>query len=126
MLTVKDLVDNMGLEPIELPDPEREITGGYAGDLLSWVMGRAQEGDAWVTIMTNMNVAAVAQLTDVACVVFAEGVVPDKEAVLKARLHGINLLSSRKGVFELCGLIGDAMHMPEPEGDDYAETEERA
>ncbi len=126
MLTVKELVEGLGFEAIELPDPDREITGGYAGDLLSWVMGRAQEGDAWVTIMTNMNVAAVAQLTDVACVVFAEGVVPDKEAVLKARLHGINLLASRKGVFEICGEIRDAMCLPGPEDNEYAEPEERA
>lgn len=110
MLTVEKLVEKLGLRVIELPDGEREITGGYAGDLLSWVMGRAQEGDAWVTIMTNMNVAAVAQLTDVACVVFAEGVEPDKEAVIKARLHGINLLGSPKGVFELCGEISAAMN----------------
>ena len=109
MLTVEKLVERMELTAIEVPDPEREITGGYAGDLLSWVMGRAREGDAWVTIMTNMNVAAVAQLTDVACVVFAEGVTPDKEAVDKAKLHGINLLGSPKGVFELCGEIASCM-----------------
>lgn len=118
MLTVQKLVDKLGLSVIELPDGEREITGGYAGDLLSWVMGRAKEGDAWVTIMTNMNVAAVAQLTDVACVIFAEGVVPDKEAVIKSRLHGINLLGSPKGMFELCGEVTDAMHQADDA--DYA------
>ncbi|MBO6062175.1 MAG: hypothetical protein J6P98_08720 [Clostridia bacterium] len=118
MLTVETLVEKLGLNVIELPDPAREITGGYAGDLLSWVMGRAREGDAWVTIMTNMNVAAVAQLTDVACVIFAEGVVPDKEAVLKARQHGINLVGSPRGVFELCGLINDQMHgLAQADGD---------
>lgn len=102
MLTVEMLAKELDLNVMELPDGSREIEGGYAGDLLSWVMGRAQPGDAWVTIMSNMNVSAVAQLTDVACVVFAEGVVPDKEAVQKAELHGINLLGSPKGVFELC------------------------
>ena len=122
MLTVEKLVEKLGLEVIELPDPEREIKGGYAGDLLSWVMGRAQEGDAWVTIMTNMNVAAVAQLTDVACVVFAEGVEPDKEAVIKSRLHGIDLLRSPKGMFELCGEISRAIN--EPETEQTEETEE--
>ncbi len=115
MLTVEKLMDKLELAPIELPDGTRRITGGYAGDLLSWVMGRANEGDAWVTIMTNMNVAAVAQLTDVACVIFAEGVEPDKETVLKARMHGINLLGSPKGIFELCGLISEAMLADEHE-----------
>ena len=123
MLTVDKLVEKLGLGVIELPDGSREITGGYAGDLLSWVMGRAKEGDAWVTIMTNMNVAAVAQLTDVACVIFAEGVTPDKEAVIKARLHGINLLGSPKGVFELCGEVSDCMHSEAEADDAYAEEE---
>lgn len=123
MLTVEKLIEKLGLAVIELPDGEREITGGYAGDLLSWVMGRAQEGDAWVTIMTNMNVAAVAQLTDVACVVFAEGVEPDKEAVIKARLHGINMLGSPKGMFELCGEISDALRSADDDSA-YAEGAE--
>ena len=109
MLTVETLAKELDLEIMELPEGDREITGGYAGDLLSWVMGRAEAGDAWVTIMSNMNVSAVAQLADVACVIFAEGVKPDKEAVTKAQLHGINLLGSPKGVFELCADIAECM-----------------
>lgn len=109
MLTVEMLAKELDLNVMQLPDGSREITGGYAGDLLSWVMGRAQPGDAWVTIMSNMNVSAVAQLTDVACVIFAEGVIPDKEAVTKAVLHEINLLGSPKGVFELSAEIAEKL-----------------
>lgn len=125
MLTVEKLIEKLGLEVIELADGAREITGGYAGDLLSWVMGRAQPGDAWVTIMSNMNVAAVAQLTDVACVIFAEGVAPDPEALNKAKMHGINLLGTRKGMFEVCGDVKDALLAEAHAEADYAETEER-
>lgn len=126
MITVEQLTEKLGLEIIHLEEPGREITGGYAGDLLSWVMGRAQAGDAWVTIMSNMNVAAVAQLADVACVVFAEGVMPDAGALDKAKMHGINMLGSRKGVFELCALISDAMNAPAHTDDaDYRADEER-
>ena len=125
MLTVDKLIEKLGLDVIELADGSREIKGGYAGDLLSWVMGRAQPDDAWVTIMSNMNVSAVAQLTDVACVIFAEGVAPDPEALSKAKMHGINLLGSRKGMFELCGDVKDAMLSEVHAEADYAETEER-
>ena len=125
MITVEKLIDKLGLSVIELADGGREITGGYAGDLLSWVMGRAQAGDAWVTIMSNMNVAAVAQLTDVACVVFAEGVMPDSSALDKARMHGINMLGSPKGIFELCAQITEAMAEPEEaEEDAYIPADE--
>ena len=71
-MTVRELIEKTGYEPLLLSDGDREITGGYAGDLLSWVMGRAESGDCWVTIMSNVNVAAVGQLTDCACIVFSE------------------------------------------------------
>ena len=58
-MTVNDLTTTCGFEAAYLPDGEREIGGAYAGDLLSWVMGRAQEDDVFVTIMTNVNVVAV-------------------------------------------------------------------
>jgi hypothetical protein len=49
---------------LNLSDGEKEITGGYTGDLLSWVMGRASCGNAWITIMSNINIIAVASLLD--------------------------------------------------------------
>ena len=72
-MTVAGLVENIGLEAISLPDPDLEITGAYAGDLLSWVMGRADEGCVWATIMTNVNVVAVATLVGTAAAVVCEG-----------------------------------------------------
>ena len=72
-MTVTELSKVTGLTAITLPDPEREVKGAYVGDLLSWVMGRADEGNAWITIMSNSNVAAVATLADVSCVILAEG-----------------------------------------------------
>ncbi|MDD3401625.1 MAG: DRTGG domain-containing protein [Eubacteriales bacterium] len=108
-MTVSGLCEMIGLKPILLPQGDREVTGGYCGDLLSWVMPRAQSGDAWITIMSNVNVAAVAQLTDVACVVFSEGVNPDEETLQKAKQHGINLLNCDKDSFTLCALIAKAI-----------------
>ncbi len=105
MLTVKRLAEALNANRILMPEPNREVTGGYTGDLLSWVMGRAQSGDAWVTIMSNVNVAAVAQLSDTAVVVFAEGVVPDEAAVRAASLHDINLISVPEGAFAVCAAI---------------------
>ena len=72
-MTVRQMIDEMQLTPLTCPDPERVVTGGYVGDLLSWVMGRARSGQAWITIMSNINTVAVASLADVACVILAEG-----------------------------------------------------
>ena len=73
-MTVQDLIPAMGLTVFHLAQPERSISGGYVGDLLSWVMGRAGQDCAWLTIMSNQNVAAVALMADVSCVILTEGV----------------------------------------------------
>ena len=98
-MTVNELV-NAGFEAITLPEPERELSGVYIGDLLSWVRGRAQAGNAWITIMSNVNVAAVASLADVGCVILAEDVSADKELSDAAESRGINLLKSKSAAYE--------------------------
>jgi predicted transcriptional regulator len=88
-----------------MPDPTREITGGYAGDLLSWVMGRANSGDVWVTIMSNVNIVAVASLADPACILLSEGVELEDEVIEKANSVGVNILTSKDDTFALCASI---------------------
>ncbi len=109
-MTVQGLIDAIPLTVFHLDDPDRPVEGGYCGDLLSWVMGRAPAGGAWLTIMSNVNVAAVAALSDAACVVLAEGVIPDPPLLDKARAQGITLLGTDLSVFDcavrLGGLIG--------------------
>ncbi len=89
----------------------REITGGYCGDLLSWVMGRAPQGSAWITVMTNVNVAAVAALCDVACVVLAQGAVPDEALRARAEREGIPILLTENDAYtaavRLAQLLGE-------------------
>ncbi len=106
-MTVAQLCNHLELTPVVLSDGEREVTGGYAGDLLSWVMGRAQADEAWVTIMSNANIVAVAALTDVACILLAEGVQPDEGVADTARARGVNILTSPLSTYGLCvGLSG--------------------
>jgi hypothetical protein len=109
MMTVKEICDKCEFRAISMPDPLREVTGGYAGDLLSWVMGRAQSGDAWVTIMTNINIVAVASLADPSCIVLAEGVSPDDGVLERALASGVNILQSEKSSFELCAMIAELL-----------------
>ncbi|MEN6339400.1 MAG: hypothetical protein ABFD03_04675 [Clostridiaceae bacterium] len=104
-MTVGELIKTLNLEPFAVSDGERVVSGGYVGDLLSWVMGRANEGDAWVTIMSNPNIVAVATLADVSCVILAEGVVPDAGVVEIALAKGVNLLGGGESAFALCGRI---------------------
>lgn len=89
-----------GFEPLSLPDGDREIDGVYIGDLLSWVMGRAQMDNAWITIMTNVNVIAVASLADTSCVILAEDVEMPAEIVETALEKEVNVLRSSQPIYE--------------------------
>ena len=104
-MTVAELTKELALSTFVMDDDAREVTGGYTGDLLSWVMGRAQADEAWVTIMSNNNIVAVASLTDVACVILAEGVCPDEGVSETAKQRGVNILGSALSAYELCGRI---------------------
>ncbi len=99
-MTVRELVDSGAVKAAALPDGDREIEGVYIGDLLSWVMGRAGSGDAWITIMSNVNIAAVATLADTACIILAEGVQPDDGVTELAREKNINLLLSDRSAYD--------------------------
>lgn len=91
-MTVKELAEKYSFEILSMPDPERVIEGGYIGDLLSWVMGRAEASNLWLTIMTNINIAAVAQLSDVSAVLICEGARPDESVITTANEKGVNIL----------------------------------
>lgn len=104
-MTVEKLKTALALTAFAEADTQREVTGGYAGDLLSWVMGRAEAGQAWVTIMSNRNIVAVATLTDVAMIILSEGVVPDEGVAELAREKDINLYGSEKDSFSLSAAV---------------------
>ena len=105
-MTVKEAITAYNLEPLSLPAPDREIRGGYCGDLLSWVMTRLQPDEAWVTIMNNINIIAVAALADAACVILSENAEVDEAVVAKAKEQGVNLLRSPLSSFEVCFSLG--------------------
>lgn len=105
-MTVGELSKKCGFVTVCMPEPDREVSGCYIGDLLSWVMGRAQSENAWITIMSNVNIAAVASLTDVAVIILAEGVILDESVVAVASQKGINIVSSDVPAFETAMKLG--------------------
>ena len=100
-MKVNELIEKLSLEVLSEGDTDKEITGCYSGDLLSWVMSKAKEGDAWLTVMGNINAIAVAVLCDCACIVLTDKAALDEEAKNKAELQGVTVLRSEKSAYEL-------------------------
>ena len=99
-MTVKELSNDTRFCVLSMPCPDREIHGAYAGDLLSWVMGRAEADNVWFTIMSNINVVAVASLADVSCVILTEGVTLPEDVLSAAKQKGINGCSTELTTFQ--------------------------
>ena len=101
-----NLLDAVSQTP-DLPE-DRDVTCGYACDLLSWVMAHGDQGMAWVTVQTHLNVVAVAALSDMACVILPEEIRMEEECLAKARDEGLAVLSSPLTAYEICGRLHDA------------------
>lgn len=104
-MTVEAFAKEAQLTVLRMPDPEREVSGAYVGDLLSWVMGKAGTGNVWITIMSNVNIVAVATLADTSCVLLAEGVIPEENVLDTAMSKGVNILCSPLSAYELANKI---------------------
>ena len=109
-MTVKELIATNKFSALTTPLEDREIKGIYIGDLLSWVMGKAQADNAWITIMSNINVAAVASLTDVACVVLAESVTMEADVLKTAEEKEINIISSPLSAYDTAILLTEFLN----------------
>lgn len=101
-MKAEEAVKALSLEILTMPDPEREIDGAYAGDLLSWVMGRATADCVWATIMTNLNVVAVASLVDTAAVVICENSECPDDIIQVAEQKSVNMFRTKLPIYELC------------------------
>ena len=100
-MKIKEFVEKLNLKVLTDYDAQRDITGCYCGDLLSWVMSRAKEGDVWLTVMGNINSIAVCVLSDCACILLTENAPLDEDARLKAESMSIPVLQSEKSTFDL-------------------------
>lgn len=105
-MTVNGIIEKLGLRVLCQGDEDREITGGYCGDLLSWVMGRAKSGDCWLTVMGNVNAIAVSVLADCSCIVLTDSAALDEDAKIRAEMQGVWVLSSEENAYSLALKLG--------------------
>lgn len=101
-MNVRELAEALEMEPILLEEGDREVTGIYVCDLLSRVMSECEAGNAWITIQTHLNVVAVAELNDAACIIVPEDIAVNATTVEKAMEKKVNILKSPMTAYELC------------------------
>ncbi|NLM12967.1 MAG: AraC family transcriptional regulator [Epulopiscium sp.] len=101
-MLVRELKETLGLTIVAGENGvDKEITAGYVGDLLSWVMANAKPGAVWITIQSHVNIIAVASLLNLSCIIVAEGAHIDKDTIEKANEEDITVFSSEMNAYEL-------------------------
>ena len=103
-MKVKEFIDRFNLHTAAGKDAlDRQIAGGYCGDLLSDVMANAPTGCVWLTVQTHQNIVNVAVLHEMAAIVLTGGQTPDQETVDRANEEGVPLLMSPHSAYDLAG-----------------------
>lgn len=104
-MTIGEILFHLGADVANSGDGEREVTRGIVGDLLSHVMGTAPENALWITIHGHLNVAAVAVLRDIPCVILAGGRTPSPDFLERCRAEGIAVGLVKDAAFDVCGKL---------------------
>ena len=95
--------DLSALPCLELLTPqmseENEICDIYCGDLLSDVLSCAKESSVWITVQSHKNVAAVASMAKIACIVLSKSAISDKEMLNLCCKEKIAVFQSSKDTF---------------------------
>lgn len=101
-MKISELADLLQLKILtEKKDLQKDVTGVYISDLLSWVMSHANKGDVWITVHTHLNIVAVALLVEMACILVPEGIQVEDATVKKANEEGVVILSSDKTAYQI-------------------------
>ncbi len=105
-MRVSDVMKRLNATVVNFAE-DSEITTGYAGDFLSNVMGKAPSGCCWFTVMTNVNVCAVAVLAEIALIVIYEGSETDENLINKAKQQGVNVVKTDMDVYQAIACIAN-------------------
>lgn len=105
-MTLREIADELALKVSTAPDKlDAEVTGGYASDLLSRVIAKAQRANIWVTLQAHPNIVAVAVLLDLAGIVVTEGRGLEPDTVKKANEKGVPILTTPHSTFTIAGKL---------------------
>jgi len=109
LLTVEGLCDLKGYKCALMGNAEDEVTSCYTGDLLSDVMGNAEENSVLVTIQAHKNTVAVASLVGIRVVVLCNGRTSPEDMKKAAKEEGVTILETKDNQFSASWKIAELL-----------------
>ena len=84
---------------------DKQVSGGYASDLLSDVMANSKKDNIWITLQIHQNIVAVASFKELAGIIIVNGREPEEEALRKAEEENIPIMLTKLPAFEIVGRL---------------------
>jgi len=105
-MKVNDLLHNDAFRLLSNEDTlNNEFETAYSGDLLSWVMGNGVQGSIWLTVLTHMNIVAVASLREFKAICICEGAKIPPEVLDKANEEHIAIIETNLSIFDVSKIL---------------------
>lgn len=105
-MKVRELAEQLKLKVVGgVSGIENEITGGYTSDLLSDVIGNAEQGNIWITLQTHKNVMAIASLKDLSAVLLVNNHQPEIDMLQQSNEEHIPVLVTNEPAFSINGKV---------------------
>ena len=89
----------------KVSDLDKEVSGGYASDLLSDVIANAKEDNIWITLQIHQNIVGIATLKELAGIILVNGRKPEEETLKKAEEENIQIMVTELPAFEIIGKL---------------------
>ncbi len=106
---ITNLIHDIEAEVLTDVFSDKTIENGYCCDMLSWAMAKVTNVDCWFTILSSMNVIAVASLSDCPVVVLTEGVMMDEDVLEKAKSEEICVLKTSFTTFQAAAILAASL-----------------
>jgi predicted transcriptional regulator len=105
-MKLHQIVKELGLEvKSRVSNLDKEVSGGYASDLLSDVIANAKKGNVWITLQIHQNIVGVATLKELTGIIIVNGREPEKETLRKANEENIPIMITELPAFEIVGKL---------------------
>ena len=105
-MKLHEIVKELGLEvKSRVSNLEKEVSGGYASDLLSDVIGNAKKNDIWITLQIHQNIVGVAALNELAGIILVNGREPEEDTIKKAEAENIPIMGTELPTFVIVGKL---------------------
>jgi hypothetical protein len=105
-MKLSDLVTELGLQVRTAKSKlDGEVTGGYASDLVSDVLGNTRQGNLWITLQRHENIVAAAVMRGLVGIILVGGREPEEDTAERAEAEDIPILVSELPAFELIGRL---------------------